>query len=144
MVVIHALLGRDIGDRWDRSLRNTEDAEYVFSNVAFTNLDKVARTKNNLDHALRRIQDRHYTIAEEIEVLQPRAVWFPTGPGYDDHLRKALPQIAFKVLGGGVQEIEGLGCLAIRTYHPQYTKVFRAGDFARYLRSRLIQEGRLT
>jgi hypothetical protein len=40
MVMVHALLGRDIGDRWACYLRNAEDAEYVFSDVAFTNLDK--------------------------------------------------------------------------------------------------------
>jgi hypothetical protein len=27
----------------------------------------------------------------ETEVLRPCLVWFPTGPGYDRHLTKALP-----------------------------------------------------
>ncbi len=144
IVMVHVLLGREIDDRWDRSLRNPKDAEYFYSNVAFTNLDKVARIKNNLDPELRRIHDHYYTIAEEIEVLEPCFVWFPTGPGYDRHLKKALPQISFENLGGGVEEVKGLGCLAIRTYHPQYSKVFKAGEFARYLRDRLRQEGCLT
>ena len=144
MVMVHALLGREIGERWDRSLRNPEDAEYFYANVAFTNLDKVAREKNNLDPELRRIHDKYYTIAEEIEVLDPCFVWFPTGPGYDRHLEKALPQISFEDLGRGIEEVKGLGCLAIRTYHPQYTKVFKAADFARHLRDRLRQEGCLT
>ena len=80
-------------------------------------------------------------MAEEIDILEPRLVWFPTGPGYDRHLAKALPNISFKDLGGGVEEVEGLGCLAIRTYHPQYTKVFKAKTFAEYLRGRLQKEG---
>ena len=45
MVMVHVLLGREIGERWDRRLANPEDAEFVFSNVAFTNLDKVARRR---------------------------------------------------------------------------------------------------
>ncbi len=144
MVMVHALLGREIGERWDRSLRNPEDAEYFYANVALTNVDKVARKKNNLDSALRKIHDKYYTFCEEIEVLEPRLVWFPTGPSYDRHLEKALPQICFENLGCGVQEVKGLGCLALRTYHPQYSRVFKAGAFAQYLRGRLRQEGCLT
>ncbi len=30
-VMVHVLLGREIGDRWDRSLANPEDAEYFYS-----------------------------------------------------------------------------------------------------------------
>ena len=144
MVMVHALLGREIGERWDHSLRNPEDAEYFYANVAFTNIDKVAREKNNLDSALRKIHDEYYTLSEEIEVLEPRLIWFPTGPSYDRHLEKALPQICFEDLGDGIQEVKGLGCLALRTYHPQYTKVFKTAAFARYLRGRLRQGGFLT
>ncbi len=118
MVVVHALLGREIGERWGRSLRNPEDAEYFYANVALTNVDKVARKRNNLDSALRKIHDEFYTLSGEINVLKPRLIWFPTGPSYDRHLEKALPRIRFEDLGGGIQEVKGLGCLALRTYHP--------------------------
>lgn len=144
MVMVHALLGREIGDEWAQTLRNPEDAEYFYANVAFTNLDKVARKRNNLDRALRAIHDSYYTIAEEIEVLEPCCIWFPTGPAYDSYLKKALPGITFTDLGRDISEIEGLGCLAIRTYHPQYAKVFRSGDFARFLKGRLQRKGCLT
>lgn len=144
MVMVHALLGREIGERWDRSLRNPEDAEYFYANVALTNVDKVARKKNNFDSALRKIHDKHYTLSEEIEVLEPRLIWFPTGPSYDRHLEKALPEISVEGVAPGVEEVKGLRCLALRTYHPQYTRVFKAAAFARYLRGRLRQEGCLT
>jgi hypothetical protein len=103
-------------------------------------------SRNNLDSALRKIHDKHYTISKEIEVLKPNLIWFPTGPSYDRYLKKALPHISFEDVKEvkGVQEIKGLGCLALRTYHPQYTKVFNATAFARYLRDRLRQEGCLT
>ena len=144
MVMVHVLLGREIGDRWDRSLANPEDAEYFYSNVAFTNLDKVARIKNNLDLKLRRIHDRYYTIAEEIEVLQPRLVWFPTGPGYDRHMAKALPGFKTEDLDyPGMSRIHGLeellapGGVALRTYHPQWSKGFRIKAVASFLNSQL-------
>jgi hypothetical protein len=143
MVMVHVLLDREIGDRWDSRLANPEDAECVFSNVAFTNLDKVARRKNNLDATLRKIHDRYYTLAEEIEVLKPCLVWFPTGPSYNEHLKKALPGFDPEPLNHphpGMARVQGLkellapGGVALRTYHPQYAKGFRVKDVASYLR----------
>jgi hypothetical protein len=142
-VMVHVLLGREIGERWDKRLANPEDAEYVFSHVAFTNLDKVARRKNNLDAPLRRIHDRYYTLDKEIEVLKPCLVWFATGRNYDEHLRKALPGFETEDLEDlpGVARVHGLegllapGGVAVRTYHPQGVKGSRIKDFAGYLRS---------
>lgn len=79
MVIVHALQDREMDERWDRSLANSEDAELFFSTVAFTNLDKVARRRNNLDSDLRRIHNRYYTLAEEIKVLRPCVVWSTRG-----------------------------------------------------------------
>jgi len=142
MVMVHVLLGRVIGERWDRRLANPEDAEFVFSKVAFTNLDKVARRKNNLDAPLRRIHDRYYTLAKEIDVLKPCLVWFPTGPNYDKHLCKALPGFKTEDLHHpGVARVHGLeellapGGVAIRSYHPQGVKGSRIKAFASCLRS---------
>ncbi len=143
--MVHVLLGREIGERWNRrALANPEDPEYFYNNVAFTNLDKVARKRNNLDPALRRIHDKHYTLAEEMEVLEPRLVWFPTGPGYDRHLKKALPGFETEDLGyPGMARVHGLerllapGGVALRTYHPQWSKGFRARAVADYLKSQL-------
>ncbi len=112
----------------------SEDAEFFFSNVALTNVDKVARPKNNIDPALRKIPDGYYTPAEEIEVLKPCLVWFPAGLSYDRHLEKALPDASVRALDGEVAEVEGLECLALRIYHPQYTKGFNTRRFACYLR----------
>jgi hypothetical protein len=143
MVMVHVLLGREIGERWDKRLANPDDAEYVFSHVAFTNLDKVARQRNNLDAPLRRIHDRYYTLDKEIEVLKPCLVWFPTGRNYDEHLRKALPSFEREDLEDlpGVASVHGLeehlapGGVAVRTYHPQGAKGSRIKGFASYLRS---------
>jgi hypothetical protein len=142
-VMVHVLLGREIGERWDRGLANPEDAEFVFSNVAFTNLDKVARQRNNLDAPLRRIHDRYYTLAEEIEVLKPCLVWFPTGRNYDKHLENALCHFETEDLEDhpGVAKVHGLegllapGGVALRTYHPQGVEGSRNKAFAGYLRS---------
>jgi hypothetical protein len=114
MVMVHVLLCREIHERWDRGLANPDDAEFVFSKVAFTNLDKVARQRNNLDAPLRRIHDRYYTLAEEIDVLKPCLVWFPTGPSYDKHLKKALPGFETEDLDHpGTARVHGLeGLLA--------------------------------
>lgn len=141
MVMVNVLLGREIGDRWDPALRNPEDAEHLYSNAAFTNLDKVARKKNNLDAALRKIHDKHYTLAEEMEVLRPRVVWFPTGPGYDPHLKKALPGFETEDLKPpgmarvlGLEDLLATGGCALRTYHPQWSRGFRATAVASYLK----------
>lgn len=133
MVIVHALQSRKVGERWDRSMANPEDATFFFSNVAFTNLDKVARKKNNLDRTLRKIHDDYYTLKDEIEVLWPSLVWFPTGPSYDKHLCKALPGFKTEELSGnpGMAKVHGLdglmasGGVAFRTYHPQYGKFRR-------------------
>jgi hypothetical protein len=143
MVMVHVLLGREIGERWDPHLARPDDAEFVFSNVAFTNLDKVARRENNLDAPLRRIHDRYYTLAEEIDVLKPCLVWFPTGRDYDEHLKKALRNFESEDLEDlpGVARVHGLeellapGGVAIRTYHPQGVKGSRIRAFAICLRS---------
>jgi hypothetical protein len=149
MVMVHVLLGREIGEKWDRGLANPDDAEFVFSKVAFTNLDKVARQKNNLDAPLRRIHDRYYTLAKEIDVLKPCLVWFPTGATYEEHLCKALPGFETEDLDhpgmGRVHGLEALlapGGVVLRTYHPQYTKGFRVKTVASYLRSHLRRVGR--
>jgi hypothetical protein len=142
-VMVHVLLGREIGEKWNSRLANPEDAEFVFSNVAFTNLDKVARKKNNLDAPLRRIHDRYYTLAEEIEVLKPCIAWIPTGRDYDKHLGKALRDYETEDLEAhpGVARVHGLeellapGGVALRTYHPQGVKGSRVKAFASYLRS---------
>lgn len=63
IVMVHTLLGRELGDRWDRSLRNPKDAEYFYANVTLTNVDKVARKKNNLDSDLRKIHDKYYSLS---------------------------------------------------------------------------------
>lgn len=55
-------------------MRNPGDAGFFFSNVALTNLDKVAGPKNNLDPTLLEIHDGYYTLDEEIEVLKPRLI----------------------------------------------------------------------
>ena len=141
-VMVHVLHGTEIGERWEKRLANPDYAEYVFSHVAFTNLDKVARRKNNLDAPLRRIHDRYYTLDKEIEVLKPCLVWFPTGRNYDEPLRKALPGFDTEDLEdllevARVHGLEGLlapGGAAVRTYHPQGVKGSRIKDFAGYLR----------
>jgi hypothetical protein len=136
--------GPYFGDRWNRSLADPKDAEHFFSNVAFTNLDKVARLKDNLDADLRRIHARHYTLVEELEVLRPRLVWFPTGPSYDKHLCRALPGFETEDLGHArMVRVHGLGDLlapggvALRTYHSQWTKGFKAKAVATYLKGYL-------
>jgi len=123
------------------NLRNPRDAEYFYDNVALTNVDKVARKRNNLDSAPRKIHDKHYTLSEQIEILQPRLVWFPTGPSYCRYLKKALPEVRLESVAPGVEEVKGLRCLALKIYHPQYAKVFKAAACARYLRDHLRQEG---
>jgi hypothetical protein len=144
MVMVHVLLGRKIGDRWNRSLADSKEAELFVSNVAFTNLDKVARLKNNLDADLRRIHARYYTLVEELEVLRPRLVWFPTGPSYDKHLCRALPGFETEDLAhAGMARVHGVGDLlapggvALRTFHPQWTKGFSAKAVATYLKDYL-------
>lgn len=142
-VMVHVLLGKEIGEGWDSRLANPEDAEFVFSHVAFTNLDKVARRENNLDADLRRIHDRYYTLDKEIGVLKPCLVWFATGSPYDKHLKKALTGFETEDLEDllGVARVHGLeellapGGAALRTYHPQGVKGSRIKDFAEYLRS---------
>jgi hypothetical protein len=100
------------------ALANPVDANFFFSNVVVTNLDKVGTRKDILDGPLRKIHDRYYTLTEEIEVLKPRLIWFPTESDYDGYLLRALPGISFRDVGGGVRQVEGLPGLAYRTYHP--------------------------
>jgi hypothetical protein len=69
------------------------------------------------------IQKDENTLEEEIKVLQPNVAIFSTGPYYDEHIKDFLkkPMKVPKDLDPelGVKEIEGLGCLAFRTYHFQ-------------------------
>jgi hypothetical protein len=94
-------LGHAVDPACQKRRAHPEDAEHFFSNVAFTNLDKMARArpKNNLDAALRRIHERHCTLRQELEILKPRLVWFPTGPSYDENLKKVLPGFKTEDLG---------------------------------------------
>jgi hypothetical protein len=69
------------------------------------------------------IQKDVNTLEEEIRVLRPDVAIFSTGPNYDEHIKDFLrkPMEVPKDLDPelGVKEIEGLGCLAFRTYHFQ-------------------------
>jgi hypothetical protein len=56
-------------------------------------------------------------------VLKPDVAIFSTGRSYDPHLKAILPKTMMRKVGPdylGIKEIEGLGCLAFRTYHFQY------------------------
>lgn len=115
-------------------------ADTILSSIACSNLDKVAPMKGgNPKRALRKLLDGFYTIGNEIRILRPRVVWFPTGNEYDRPLKKALPRVQFTDIGDGMARVEGLedllasGGVAVKTPHPQ-AKTFSAKLLVEYLK----------
>lgn len=67
-------------------------------------------------------------LEREMEITAPDAVVFFTGPRYDGRLKATFPQVSFEDLGGGTARITGLGCTAVRTYHPRYLRLSKTFD----------------
>jgi hypothetical protein len=108
---------------YEREQRRSEEC---FRSIAWSNVFKVGALKSeggNPNKDLISIQKDVNTLEEEIKVLRPDVAIFSTGPNYDEHIKAFLkkPMKVPKDIGPelGVKEIEGLGCLAFRTYHFQ-------------------------
>ncbi|WP_192820895.1 hypothetical protein [Rufibacter sp. LB8] len=72
--------------------------------------------------------DNNRILRKEIEILNPDALVFLTGPTYDKHIRKTYPMATFSNIdhypSNQVSIIENIPYInrAIRIYHPDYHK----------------------
>jgi hypothetical protein len=127
------LCGRKIPETWSfRRDGNPRVANTILNSIAWSNLHKVSEFRGNPRRTLLKLHKGHYSIKSEIEKLKPNVVWFPTAPGYDHILRRALslPKGSIVDTGyPGIARVRGLENLmdpdrsiALRTYHPQGRK----------------------
>ena len=100
-------------------------AKTVFRSFAWTNVFKIAPTRGNPPRKLRKLQVNDNTLRDEIEYLRPDVILFFTGPKYDSILEKMLPISCISSTAvaqiAGLEEA-GFGGVALRTYHPQYSR----------------------
>jgi hypothetical protein len=129
------LCGRKIPETWSfRKDGNQRVAETILNSIAWSNLHKISEFQGNPRRTLLKLHKDRYTIKSEIEILRPNVVWFPTAPGYDHLLQRALslPEVSIveDTRYRGIARVCGLeklmdpdASIALRTYHPQSGKV---------------------
>jgi hypothetical protein len=124
------LCGRDIPEKWSyQEQGNPRVAESILNSIAWSNLHKVSEFRGNPRRALLKLHKDLYTIKRELKMLRPHVVWFPTAPGYDHLLRRALSLPKDSIVDTryrGIARVCELDYLmaphrsiALRTYHPQ-------------------------
>lgn len=88
--------------------------------------------------------DNNYILRKEIEILEPDAIVFLTGPNYDSNIKLTYPEAAFQSFSdypkSQIAIIEGIPKVgkAIRIYHPDAHK-YQGEDF-RYEMVEIIKE----
>jgi hypothetical protein len=124
------LCKREIPKKWSyRKHGNRHVAEIILNSIAWSNLHKISEFRGNPRRDLLKLHKDLYTIKSEMEILRPNVVWFPTAPGYDHLLRRALSLPKGSIVDTryqGIARVSGLedlmdpeGSIALRTYHPQ-------------------------
>ncbi len=91
---------------------------FLWSNLVKVDVQR-RRPPANVEHLLASL----CLLEREMEITAPDAVIFFTGPRYDERLKATFPGASFEDLGGGTARVAGLGCAAVRTYHPRYLRL---------------------
>lgn len=91
---------------------------FLWSNLVKVDVRR-RRPPTDVENALASL----HLLEREIEITAPTGVVFFTGPRYDDRLKATFPAASIEDLGGGTARVVGLGCAAVRTYHPRYLRL---------------------
>lgn len=83
--------------------------------------------------------DNNYILRQEINILNPNAIIFVTGPNYDEFLKNTYPKLEIKqVKRYGIDEIASLHhpelkAKSIRVYHPGYHRNLGGTEYMKEL-----------
>jgi hypothetical protein len=128
--VVSPLLATEQNSTDSRSDEGTDKDHLrnILNSVAYTSLDRVSSLSglrsSDLDHLLR----KYSTLKEEIEVLKPDILWFPTGFDHDKILRMSmgyfdldeLPPLGIALVHSRVlRESLPEGAFVVRTLSPE-------------------------
>lgn len=96
--------------------------------VIINNLNKFGKSdgKGRPETIVTKLENKYFNIMrEEINILQPDACIFLTGPNYDDDIKAKFPDVQFTPISGypmrKLAKLTASGLpLAFRTYHPGF------------------------